>query len=103
VRVLVVEDDPEQRRLLTLVVQARGHDVVECATAAEARAAGPCELSLVDRRLPDGDGLELARSLPGRVYVLTGDDVDEPGGVSVLVKPVRPAELDALLDGPSVA
>ncbi|MHC4549784.1 MAG: response regulator [Planctomycetota bacterium] len=97
-RVLVVEDDPEQRRLLTLVLQAHGHAVVECATYAEARRAGPCELAFVDRRLPDGDGLELARSLPGRVYLLTGDELDARGaGVEVLLKPVRPAELDALL------
>jgi DNA-binding response OmpR family regulator len=98
VRVLVVEDDPDQRRLLTLVLRARGHEVVECATCAEAQAAEPCDLTFVDRRLPDGDGLELARSLPGRVYLLTGDDLDEPDpGVLVLLKPVRPAELDALL------
>jgi len=94
VRVLVVEDDPDQRRLLTLVPRARGHDVVECATFAEAQGAEPCDVAFVDRRLPDGDGFELARSLPGRVYLLTGDERDP--GVSVLHKPVRPADLDAL-------
>lgn len=99
-RVLVVEDDPDQRRLLTLVLRARGHEVVECATFAEAQAAEPCDLAFVDRRLPDGDGLELARSLPGRVYLLTGDELDAPpgAGVELLLKPVRPAELDALLE-----
>ena len=98
-RVLVVEDDPEQRRLFALVIRARGHEVVECATYAEARAAGPCEIAFVDRRLPDGDGLELARSLAGRVYLLTGEESDaRDAGVAVLRKPVRPAELDALLD-----
>jgi len=98
VRVLIVEDDPDQRRLLALVVAGRGHEVVECATLAEARAAGPCELAFVDRTLPDGDGLEFARCLDGRVYLLTGDDVDpRQAGVAVLVKPVRPAQLNALL------
>ena len=98
-RVLVVEDDPEQRRLLRLVLEARGHDVVECATAAEARAAERCGISFVDRRLPDGDGLELARSLEGRVFLLTGDDGLDPreAGVPILLKPVRPSELDDLL------
>ncbi len=95
-RVLVVEDDPEQRRVFALVIKARGHDVVECGSVAEARAAGPCEVSFVDRNLPDGDGLELARELDGRVYLLTGDDLDDPG-VEMLLKPIRPAELDALL------
>jgi len=99
VRILVVEDDPDQRRLLTLVLRARGHDVVECATFAEAQGAEPCDVAFVDRRLPDGDGFELARSLPGRVYLLTGDELDvRDPGVSVLLKPVRPADLDALLD-----
>ena len=98
-RVLVDEDDPDQRRLLTLVLRARGHDVLECATFAEAQAAEPCDIAFVDRRLPDGDGFELARSLPGRVYLLTGDERDacDPA-VSVLLKPVRPADLDALLE-----
>ena len=94
-RVLVVEDDPDQRRILAMVVRGHGHDAVECATLAEARAAGPCDLALIDRRLPDGDGLALARTLP-RAYLLTGDDAPLDG-VRVLVKPVRPAELDALL------
>ena len=101
VNVLVVEDDPEQRRLLRLVLEARGNTVIECATAAEARSTvAPYELAFVDRRLPDGDGLELARTLSGRVYLLTGDDELEgtDPGVTVLLKPVRPADLDALLD-----
>ena len=98
-RVLVVEDDPDQRRLLTLVLRARGHTVKECATYAEAQEAEACDLAFVDRNLPDGDGLELARALPGRVYLLTGDELDAPGpGVAILLKPVRPAELDALLE-----
>ena len=95
-RVLVVDDDPDQRRILVLVARARGHEVVECGSVKEARAAGACDLAFVDRRLPDGDGLELARSLEGRVYVLTGDEADVPD-VQILLKPVRPAELDALL------
>ena len=95
-RVLIVEDDPDQRRVLALVVQARGHEVVECGSVEEALEAGPCELSLIDRNLPDGDGLELARALDGRVYVITGDEIPD-AGVAVLIKPIRPAELDALL------
>jgi len=96
--VLICEDDPDQRRLLAMVVKARGHRVVECATAAEARAAPPCDVAFVDRRLPDGDGLAVARELKGRVYLLTGEDLDEKdAGVRVLLKPVRPADLDALL------
>ncbi len=95
-RVLVVEDDPEQRRVFAMVIRARGHEVVECGTVEQARAAEPCEVAFVDKNLPDGDGLELAKGLDGRVYLLTGDELDDPG-VDVLLKPIRPAELDALL------
>ena len=95
-RVLVVEDDPEQRRVFALVIRARGHEAVECGTVAEAKAADACEVAFVDKNLPDGDGLELARELGGRVYLLTGDELDD-AGVEVLLKPIRPAELDALL------
>lgn len=97
-RVLVVEDDGDQRRLLALVARAHGHEVVECATVADARRAPPCDLALVDRRLPDGDGAELARSLGGRAFVLTGDD--EPLDLPVLLKPVRPADLERVLGTP---
>ncbi len=100
-RVLIVEDDPHQRHVLALVVAGRGHEPIECADLACARAAPPCDIALVDRNLPDGDGLDLARELAGRVYLLTGDDqLDErEAGTRVLLKPVRPDELDRLLDG----
>lgn len=94
-RVLLVEDDPEQRHVFALVLSARGHEVVECATLAEARAAPACDVAFVDRRLPDGDGLDLVRALPCRAWLLTGDDDDVD--VPVLLKPVRPAELERLL------
>ena len=97
-RVLIVEDDPDQRRILAMVVSARGYEVVACAGVDEARRAPPCDLALVDRHLPDGDGLEFARSLSGRVVLLTGDEPEaDTAGVEVLTKPLRPAELDALL------
>ena len=98
-RVLIVEDDPAQRRVFALVVRNLGHEPVECATLTEGRAAGACEIAFVDRRLPDGDGAELARELEGRVYLLTGEDPDAGTNeeFDVLVKPVRPARLETLL------
>ena len=103
-RVLLVEDDPDQRRVLALLLGATGHEVVECACADEARRATPCDLALIDRKLPDGDGLELAALVAGRVFLLTGEDLDAASvraarerGVGVLVKPIRPRELEELL------
>lgn len=104
-RVLVLEDDADQRRLLTLIVRSCGHEVIGCASLAAARTAAPWDLALIDRRLPDGDGLDWARELMAatrendtgrRVYLLTGEeqsDIDVP----MLLKPVRARELERLL------
>ena len=99
-RVLLVEDDRDQLRLLQILVEQAGHVAIPCATAACARAAESCDLALIDRHLLDGDGVELARSMEGAVYVLTGDDsVESEKGFRVLRKPVHVAELAAILDG----
>ncbi|MEM8884448.1 MAG: hypothetical protein AAGD14_10280 [Planctomycetota bacterium] len=95
-RVLLVEDDPDQLRLLQLIVEAAGHAAVCCRTLAEARMAPYCELSLIDRGLPDGDALDFALSLRGKVMLLTGAEGDS-AGLPVLLKPVSPDELRALL------
>ncbi|MHC4223644.1 MAG: response regulator [Planctomycetota bacterium] len=98
-RILIVEDDPDQRRVLAMVFRAKGHEVTVCGSLAEARDAPRCDACFVDRRLPDGDGLAYARSLEGRVFVLTGDELDtEETGVVVLLKPLRPRQLDRLLE-----
>ena len=59
----------------------------------------PADLALIDRHLLDGDGLELARSMSGVVYVLTGDEtVQAESGFRVLRKPLRVADLNAILE-----
>lgn len=65
-RVLVVEDDGVQRRMLRGILQHEGFDVVDCATAAEAidhvgRAAFSC--AVIDLRLPDLDGPRLLKRI----------------------------------------
>ena len=93
-RVLLVEDDPDQLRLLQILVEGAGHEAICCATVADAKQATEFDLALIDRHLPDGDGLELARSLPGRVILLTGDDVAFGAvGLEVMLKPVRTQQL----------
>lgn len=93
-RVLLVEDDPDQLRLLQIIVEQAGHEPICCASIAEAQAASNYELALIDRQLPDGDGLELARSLAGRVILLTGDDTGfEATDLEVMLKPVRTQQL----------
>ena len=61
--ILLVEDDPTQRRLVASLLDAAGHRVHAAATLAEAFAAldalSALELVLSDFKLPDGDGLAL--------------------------------------------
>jgi PAS domain S-box-containing protein len=65
VRVLVVDDTLANRWVLTRVLQESGYTILEGETAADAMrlAAERPELIVLDVRLPDGSGYELARRL----------------------------------------
>jgi CheY-like chemotaxis protein len=66
-RILLVEDEPDNRDLVRLTLEATGHEVAATATAEEglARAhAEPFDLVLLDLSLPgEFDGFEAARRL----------------------------------------
>ena len=65
-QILVVEDEPVSAKLLRVLLEAEHYRVVEAATAeragVEARSHKP-DLLIVDLGLPDGDGLEVIRSV----------------------------------------
>ncbi|MEL6964214.1 MAG: response regulator transcription factor [Pseudomonadota bacterium] len=68
-RILVVDDDPVVRVLLREMLLAHGHDVSEAESAASAEARlrqGTWDLVLLDRRLPDCDGLLLLQRIRDR-------------------------------------
>jgi len=107
-RILVVEDEPELSRLIVDRLGSAGFDTQPAGTLADARAALASEhfaLALLDRRLPDGDGLSLIgdvrKAHPGaRVVMLTAlDSVPErvtgldAGADDYLTKPFDMAEL----------
>lgn len=115
--VLVVEDDPVQAKVLSLVARAAGHRLLTAHTLAAARRlSGEADLVFLDRVLPDGDGLSLCRALKREpssratpVVVLTALDAFEDeldvyraGADLYLGKPVPAARLrrylEALLD-----
>ena len=65
-RVLSVEDDADNADVTRLLLQLFGYDVTVAATMArglELLAAHTFDVFLIDRSLPDGDGLELCRQL----------------------------------------
>lgn len=65
-RVLVVDDNPTNLKLVTFVVQAAGYEVSTAADAEAALAevrAHPPDVILMDLQLPGIDGLELTRRL----------------------------------------
>lgn len=111
-RVLVVEDHPVNRMVARGFLERLGCTVTEAETAAEAEAmaAQPADLALVDLDLPDRPGqvviATLAAAQPGlpiaalTAHLLEDDDATRAalGVRAVLAKPVSPRALAALLD-----
>jgi CheY-like chemotaxis protein len=65
-RILVVDDNPTNLKLITYLVKAQGYDVVtaiDAEAALAAIAAARPDLILMDLQLPGIDGLELTRRL----------------------------------------
>ena len=78
-RVLVVDDEPTLRRTLSILLRARGYDVVAAADGRGALAAASAEhpdVVVLDLGLPDLDGVDVVRQLRGwtpvPVLVLSG-------------------------------
>jgi CheY-like chemotaxis protein len=116
---LVVEDDPLNQALVRAILARaadpalRGARVVAArglAQAREALAADTIDVVLLDMRLPDGSGLDLAAELQRRgdqaspaVIALTGEAAGQrdaalaAGCVAVLGKPYSAAELSGTL------
>lgn len=106
-RILVVDDAPSVRRMLTEVLDAAGYDVLSAGTFEEGKHladVGNPDLMLIDIRLGDYNGLQLAVrervNHPGRpVIVMTGhsDPVLEAEarrhGAAFVEKPVHPSSL----------
>jgi DNA-binding response OmpR family regulator len=109
-RALIVEDEPELMSYLSLLLGNAGlvvdrTDSVETALAALRTA--PFDIAVVDRRLPDGDGLSIVKAMaktenrPAFLMLTARDaksDVIEGlngGADDYLVKPFEPGELIA--------
>lgn len=65
-RILIVDDNPTNLKLVTYLMQQSGYDVTTAADANDAMASirtTPPDLILMDVQLPGIDGLELTRRL----------------------------------------
>jgi DNA-binding response OmpR family regulator len=106
VRLLVVEDDPTISEPLCTGLTREGFTVEHAPTGAEALAADPVDLVLLDLGLPDLDGRAVCRELrthsnvPIIVVTARGDEIDrvsllELGADDYVVKPFGFRELVA--------
>ena len=111
-RILYVEDNPELRETIGMLLEGEGHEVVSCASAEEALeldAQQAFDLLVSDVSLPGLSGTDLARRLlegdPLRWVVLcSGYELgSQPGSwgpnVRTLLKPFELEELEQLLGG----
>ena len=122
-RILVVDDNPQNAKLVSFVLSARGYSVRTASTADEALAILERErprLILMDLQLPGMDGLTLTRKLKAdprtretfivalTAYAMKGDEARarEAGCDAYITKPIDtrslPAQIAAFLaDGGS--
>jgi two-component system KDP operon response regulator KdpE len=110
-RVLVVDDELQILRALRVVLREAGFEVVGAQSAAEAldqAAVRPPQAAIVDLVLPDGDGIEVTRSLrewsemPILVLSAIGEEEQkvralEAGADDYITKPFGARELVARL------
>jgi two-component system response regulator RegX3 len=89
VRVLLVEDDQPIADSLRRGLVRYGYEVTWVRTGAEALAAGPADMVLLDLGLPDVDGLDVCRELRARgdvpiiVISARADEVDRVVGLEI--------------------
>ena len=106
--VLLVDDSPLVRKLLSRRLRAEGFAVHEEATAARGRAVdpGPLACAIVDLELADGDGPDLAAALLARnpglplaFFTATGSNalVERARAHGPVFAKSTPADVDAII------
>jgi two-component system cell cycle response regulator len=121
-RILVVDDNPTNRKLVCDLLRYEGHEVFEAAEATEARRIiddQPLELVLLDLALPGMDGLTFTRQLRAQprtrdlvivaltAFAMLGDEekARAAGCDGYITKPIDtralPAQVAAYLPHPS--
>lgn len=113
--ILIVDDDPAIRALISLILQAHGYTAIEARDGEHAlellERTPDVNLMLLDLRMPRMNGLELLAELRAReklenlpVVAFSGDgnaakEAIEAGARACLIKPIEAARLlDAVRD-----
>ncbi|MCA2214169.1 response regulator [Wangella sp. NEAU-J3] len=102
-RILVVDDEPDQRHILRRILGGAGHEVVEAGHGAAAlqdvHLSTP-DLVVTDMMMPVMGGAELIRRLRARpateripILAVTGDPQLAAGADAILPKPYQRAHL----------
>lgn len=112
-RIIVIEDEPAVRRLVSRILSRAGHDVREAADGSQGVAllrSDPADLVITDLFMPGQDGIETIQQIRelepetpilamsgggarGSTDALT--DAELLGADAVLQKPFSPADLEA--------
>lgn len=109
-RILIVEDDGDQALILKIQLEGKGfqvHTETLGATAISYAVRHPCDLVILDLRLPDISGLQVSKELrrfycrwdlPILILTALSEPVDQlrgfaHGADAYLTKPCDPAEL----------
>jgi two-component system KDP operon response regulator KdpE len=111
-RVLVCDDEPQILRALRVILGDAGFEVITAASAGQAldsTAVEPPDAAIIDLVLPDGDGVDVTRSIrdwsemPILVLSAVGEEVEKiralnAGADDYVTKPFGPGELVARLN-----
>ncbi len=107
-KILIVDDDSINRKLLTTILAKSGYEVIEAENGVEALSKVSPDISLIllDLKMPVMDGIEFMKVLKREkpeclevpIIVLTTDDSKKEeakleGAREVLIKPISPVEL----------
>jgi two-component system, OmpR family, KDP operon response regulator KdpE len=110
-RIVVCDDEPQILRALRVILRHKGFEVVPATTVQEALdavAVRPPDAAIVDLILPDGDGVDVCRSIrewsdmPILVLSAVGDEAEkvralDAGADDYVTKPFGSSELVARL------
>jgi len=110
INILIVDDLPENLRLLSNIIKKQGYTVrpaLNGKTALNAVLHTPADLVLLDMRMPEMDGIDVCRKLKQNektrdipvIFISAADDTNmkvagfQAGGVDYITKPFQPDEV----------